>query len=563
MRTLASATVLLSTLAAGCTGLIGDGGPEPGAPAEEECVGCTESGIKVADSSRFPRLSHAQWENTVQDLFFLDAPTGLSSAFAPDPLGGKSFDTNQSALAVTPTLWADYQNAAESIATMVTSDPALLAKIVPADLPEDPAARKAAWIASFGKRAFRRPLTESEIAEVTVAFDGGLQHYPELDPFVSGVRLSIELLLQSPHFIYRAELSDKADENRLVLLSGWEIASRLSYAVWNTMPDAELLRAAEAGELDTVDGLDAQAERLVNHARGREMFRRFYDQLLVAKEYESLNKSATMYPDFDPSIGVEMRTELAKFVEHVVVHQGGGVRELMTSRTTFVTPRLAAIYDIDPATLSAPDADGFSQVELDPTKRSGLLTRSGFLAWKGTTTQPDTILRGVFVNLKIICQELPAPPDEASGAELGDQPTNRARVEALTGAGTCGASCHGTFINPMGFALENFGALGEYRADDNGFPIDASSTFPFEEGQKTYANAIELSEILAASPQVHGCFAKSWVEFGLGRDFVVDDQALVDLLSSESQSGASTKDVARTLLASDAIRYRLATTENQ
>ncbi len=547
---------------AACTGTIGDN-PGPGSDnddADGSCVGCTESGIQIVASSRFPRLSHAQWENTIVDLFDLAAPTGLSASFASDPLGGKSFDNNEASLSVSSTLWADYQTAAEEVAMMVTGDPALLAKVVPSDLPSDPAARRDAWIEQFGKRAFRRPLSSDEITLIGGVFDQGPSFYATLDPFTAGVRTSLEYFLQSPHFVYRAQLSADVSDNQLITLTSWEIASRLSYAVWDSMPDQQLFDAAEAGALDTIEGLEAEVDRLLASDRARATFRRFHDQLWTADQYDNLtSKSETLYPDFDPAIGVDMRGELERFVEHTVVDNGGGVRELLTSRTTFVTPEIAQIYGIDPATLGPADAEGFSRVELDPAQRGGFLTLSGFLAWKGTAAQPDTILRGVFVNLKVICQELGEPPDEAMGAQLGSEATNRERVNALTGPGTCGAACHGNYINPLGYAFENFGALGEYRTTDNGVTVDASASYPFEGGAQSYANAVELSAVLAESPQVHGCFSKFWVEFGLGRTVKDDDQALIDLIAAESQAGASVKDMLRTLLTSEAIRYRLAT----
>jgi len=553
---------------AACVGDIGDRNNGhgsvngPTASTGSGCVtGCTESGIQIAPSSQFPRLSHTQWEQTVVDLFQLDAPTGLSSSFAPDPLGGKAFDNNEGSLEVTPTLWADYQSAAETVAAMVTSDAALLAHIVPADLPTDPTEKARAFLTSFGARVYRRPLETAEVDAKKDLFDKGATLYPDLDPFVAGVRLTLEAFLQSPHFVYRPELATVDQANGLIELSSWELASRISYSIWNTMPDDELFQAAAKGDLDGSEGLTAQVDRLLADPRARPTLRAFYEQLYQTDQYTNLSKSPTLYPDFDPAVGTDMRAELVKFVDHVNFDLKGGVRELLTSNTTFVTPGLAAIYGVSSAQLGTPDADGFSKVDLDPAERSGLLTRAGFLAWKGTETQPDTILRGVFINRKIICQVLGDPPDAAMGAKLGSEATNRERVNALTGPGTCGASCHGTYINPAGYALEHYGALGEYRTEDNGHPIDSSATFPFEAGPQTYDDAIEFSKVLAENPQVHACFAGFWVEYLLGRSKVTEDKALIDLLAKQSLEGASTVDVVKALLVSDAIRYRLATKE--
>ncbi|HTJ80231.1 MAG TPA: DUF1592 domain-containing protein, partial [Polyangiaceae bacterium] len=455
----------------GCVGNIGD--------SDASGTGGPSTQSQVVGHSRFPRLSHRQWENTVQDLFHLSAPTGYSQAFYPDPLGGKAFDNNESVLDVTPQLWANYQTAAEKVATLVMDDPAALASILPSDLPTDPAARKIAFIKSFGLRAFRRPLTDDEVTALSAKFDTAPSLDTVHDPFTAGVGLVIETMLQSPFFLYRAELSSEPDPiDHFVHLTGYELASKLSYTLWNTMPDDALFDAAGAGDLDTVDGLDAKITEMLDDPRAQAALVSFHHQLYQADQYPQMTaKDATLFPDFDPAVAADMQTELDMFVKHVVVDQHGGLKELLTSTTTFVNLRLAQIYGLD---TTGRTVDKFEQVELDPSQRSGLLTRAGFLAWKGRSTQPDTILRGVFINRLVLCQKLGDPPPEAAGAMLGDQPTDRERVETLTGKGTCGETCHGTYINPAGYALENFDAIGGYRTKDNGVSIDASATFPFD-----------------------------------------------------------------------------------
>lgn len=548
-RLLAVGVLLAGSLAA----CVGDLGEPPQGDAQ------AEAGVQVV-ADRFPRLSHLQWELTVVDLFKLDAQTGLSAAFAADPLGGKAFDNNESALDVSPSLWSDYQVAAETVAEKVTTDAGLLARFLPADLPGDAAAKARAFVEGFGLRVYRRPLLAAEVTARLSLFEQGPALYPDLDPFVAGVRVSVAAFLQSPSFVYRAELSEEPASGDLVPLSGWEIASRLSYAVWNSMPDEELFRAAKAGELSTAAGVHAQIERMIATPRARAVVKSFFDQLYDADQYENLSKSPTLYPDFVPEVGAEMRAELGKFTESVYT-QGGGVRELLTSTTTFVTPRLASIYGLSTTNLRPPDADGFSRVALDPAQRSGLLTRSGFLAWKGTESQPNTIQRGVFITRKIICQQLGDPPAAAQGATVGGQPTNRARIEALTGVGTCGAGCHGTYINSAGFALEHFGATGEYRTLDGDTPIDSSATFPFEAGPIAYADAVEFSQVLAESPQVHACFTGYLLEYLVGRERVAADDALAAQLAERSLAGASARELLVSVLESDVLRYPRAITE--
>jgi hypothetical protein len=542
---------LLIAAVPACSGTLGDPygtGPDGKLPGEED-----ETLGEVASRLRFPRLSHAQWERTIVDLFRLDAPTGLSVSFTPDPLGGKAFDNNEAALQVTPNLWADYQRAAEELALLVTSDPALLAKIAPSDLPQDPAAKKTAFLETFGKRAFRRPMNADDMARFTALFDEAAVLDPTADPFVAGVRLALEAFLQSPYFVYRPELSLTVRPDGKIQLDGYEVATRLSYALWGTMPDDGLFDAAAAGQLDTVDGVEVEARRLLAHERSRETLLQFHDQLYDADQYVGLDKAIEVYPYFDPAYGDDMRKELSLFVDHIVFTAKGNLSDLLTSRTTFVNARLATVYGLDATGL---DNENFVQIELPEGERSGLLTRSGFLAWKGTKTQPDSILRGVFVNRRILCQELGDPPDAAMGAMLGDELTNREKVTALTGAGTCGASCHGTFINPAGFAFEHYGAMGEYRTEDNGFPINAADSFPFQSGAQSYDGAVEFSQIASQVSQTHACYTRYWLEYLYGRDLKPEDAGVITDIASLSITGASVEDLVVALVTSDSFLTR-------
>ncbi len=543
--------VLLLSAGAACSGTLGD----PYDQGSNTDPSKDPNALEDAPRLRFPRLSHAQWERTVQDLFHLDAPTGLSVSFTPDPLGGKAFDNNESSLQVTPGLWADYQRAAEEIASQITSDPAALANVLPANLPADLAGKRAAFLTDFGKRAFRRPLTNDELTGLSALFDQAPTFDPSADPFVGGVRLSIEALLQSPFFVYRPELGQAPRPDGKIPLDGYEIATRLSYALWGTMPDDGLFSAAAAGKLDQTAGVDEEARRLLADERARETLIRFHDQLYDADQYLGLEKSTTVYPDFDPAIGEDMRTELSLFVEDVLFTQKGGLADLLTSRMTFVNARLAKLYGLD---TSGMDDATFKAVELPEGERSGLLTRAGFLAWKGTKTEPDTILRGVFINRRVLCQDLGDPPAAAMGAKLGSEKTDRQKVTALTGKGTCGESCHGTYINPVGFAFEHYGAMGEYRTEDSGEPVDATGTFPFADETRSYDGAAQFSEAVAAADQTHKCYAGYWLQYLYGRDTKAEDAPLVDDLAALSQKGGSTVDLVVALVTSDTFLTRAA-----
>ncbi len=544
------ATALLLGACMGSVGEPGEGegdgpGPVPGGLPE----GAAET--QVAGRSMFPRLSHAQWENTVRDLLRLDDRPGLSASFTSDPLGGV-FDNNEAALLVTPGLWSDYQRAAEELAAMVASDQGKLARLLPADLPAEPEARAQAFVERFGERAFRRPLSADERGAYLALFDRGKELFEGEDPFVAGVRAALEAFLQSPHFVYRVELGAGPAKGGLIPLSGYEIAAKLAYLFWNTMPSEELLAAAKAGELSTHEAVRAYAERMLEDPRAREVVGAFHRQLYDYEQYHDLNKDQALFPEFVPEMGDAMQREAELFVDHVVFDKEGGLTDLLTARTAFVNGHLAAAYGID-----GEFSNEFKKVELDGAERSGLLTRLGFLASRATARQPDSIHRGVFVNLRILCASLSPPPDDATAVPPGEHATNRERVAAHTGKGTCGEACHATMINPAGFAFEHYDAIGKYRATDNGAPVDAADVYYLGGQPRSYADAIAFSQVLAESSEAHACYAKHWVEFAHGRDAVAKDRGLIQALGDASRGGASTQELLLQIVSSTSFLARV------
>ena len=520
------------------------------------CVGDIVNPIDSASRSqvpRFTRLSHVQWENTVQDLFQLAQPLGLSDSFDADPPLGH-FDNNVARLKVTSGLWQDYQRAAESVAEVVAADPVLLGNVVPTNLPGDPTGDARAFVEAFVERAFRRPLETAELDRYTDLFAEGASHYASGDDFLDGVRLTIEAALQSPHFVYRVERSEEVDDDGLIVLSGYEMASRLSYLFWNTMPDAELLQAAADGALDTEDGVRQQAMRLFDDPRTRSMFDHFHYQLFEMRDYDDLDKDPNLFPEWRRELGEMMQTEAQMFLASVVFDSEGTVRDLLTATHTFVNDELAAIYG-----LQGTFDSNFVEVELDPATRAGFLTKLGFLTRNATLTEPDPIHRGVFVNLSVICRPLAALPSLPDNLmPVGD--TNRERINSITGPGTCGAGCHSTIINPIGFSLENYDAIGRYRTEDNGFPVDASSVYVFPDGRElVFDNAVELSQQLAETPDLHSCYMSHLMEYVYGRDLDHADQREIDMLTYRSlEQGRSIRDLVVDIATSDAFRYRAA-----
>ena len=499
-------------------------------------------------ADRFPRLTHPQWEATVKDLFRLPAESGLSSTFTPDPQLGR-FDNNIARLSLSGGLWRDYQQAAETVAQRVTDDQALYTALVG----NTSDARQ--WIASFGLRAFRRPLKDAEVERYVQLFDSAHAVFPALDPYKAGVRLVVQGMLQSPFFLYRSELS-AVKQGFGYALDNYEMASRLSYLFWNSMPDDELFAAAKAGELSTPEGVRRHASRLFDDPRTSAQFRRFHYQAFAISEYADLDKSTTVFPEWRREIAGMMQEETLRFVESVVT-DGGGVADLLLSRKAYVNADLAKIYGLE-----GEFGDEYVPVELDAATRAGLLTRAGFLARNATLDEPDPIHRGVFINIDILCRPIIAPaniPEDLP--RMGN--TNRERVTSVTGAGTCGESCHHTVINPLGFAFENFDAVGAVREKDNGFPVDTAASYQFLDGRMiSYANAVELSQLLAASPEVHACYTQQLLEFMLGRDLQTLDRVVVaDLAERSLADDLAIKDIVLDVVSSNTFRARLERSE--
>lgn len=463
---------------------------------------------------RVLRLSHVQWENSVRDVLQLPAGPGLSGGFIADALAGK-FSNNERALYVSDTLWSDYQRAAEEVAELVTTDASALAKLGDSD-------DATGLIEAVGERAFRRALTTDEVADYSALWDQGATFYASGDDFADGARVFIEALLQSPNFLYRVELSEPGR------LSGAELATKISYLLRDTTPNEALLAQAAAGDLDTDEGLAEVVSEMLDEDGAVLAMEKFHRELFGLDRYGSIAKSKTTFPEYDESLNQVFLDADVKFFSRVYA-EDFGFREILLSDVAFVNAATAGFYDLDA------QGTALTQVTLDGS-RPGFLTRLGFLAYNGLLSEPDPIHRGVDINNRLLCARLEPP-----AGEIPPLPTpiagqsNRERVEAHTGEGFC-ANCHAAFINPPGFSLEGFDAIGRVRTMDADRPVDTTGTFTMADGSVTFQSITDLAPQLADSAVAHSCYVANLTEFALARDLGSSDVTLLTELQNQSQS---------------------------
>lgn len=383
------------------------------------------------------------------------------------------------------------------------------------------------FIANFGKVAFRRPLRAEEKTWLRQEVYEAVRAHPLLSPpatFREAIDTVAQAILQSPQFLYvRNEgLTDPALPAGVRRLTGFERASHLSLLLWGTTPDTALLTAAEKGELDTAEGVKVQASRLLSAPRAKAAIRNFVSSWLELDgnahqaSLEAAPKSAAAFPFDSPTLRSAMREELLSLYEQTFAAPGSPFKELMTSRKAYVNKSLGALYGVS----SPPASEStFAWVDLHPNQRSGLFTRAGFLALYSPQENKSPIRRGVFMLRNALCQALGDPPANVNNTPL--PPSDHARtireeVENRTSDATC-QSCHSR-INPLGFALENYDAMGRYQTTETAvykgvsstLPINATATPVGTDFTAAIAGPVALSDALANSGMARDCLATTW-----------------------------------------------------
>ncbi len=474
------------------------------------------------ETTRAARLSHTQYDNTVREL--LGITDRISNQFAPDALNGFAFGTSIN-LRVDARLGPQYRAAAEQLAERSVSDPDVYARIVPCS--DQSCADE--FVSEFGLRAFRRPLSDDEHAAFSAVFSRGGELIGSGNDFDDGVRLVVEAALQSPQFLYRTELETEQSADGSIALGSWSMASRLSYLLYDSMPDPELFAAAASDQLTTNEQITLQVERMLDDPRTLRKFVSFHEQAWHFSRYTQIAPDRSSFPNVPEDLVGRVSEASALYLEDVIAG-GGGFAEILTAPYAYADSGLAPLYD-----LSADGfGDGFQRIDLDPSQRQGLLMQIGFLASNAYSLKTDPIHRGLFVLRDLLCIEIPDPPAGAAETPFpeGAPPpqTTREEIDVLTGQAAC-SGCHSLF-NPAGFAFEGFDAAGQVRTEENGVQVDTSGQIPLGDEPLSFEGPVQLVERLAEYPMALECYSDKWLQFAYGRNLTSDEAAVAQALAT-------------------------------
>ena len=536
-----------SATGTGSTTGTGGGGTGTGATTGNGfAAACAASkGVLNAGLTPARRLTRDEYNNTVRDLL---GTTGTPA----DGLGQDEkigpFNSN----AIAPIDELQVQQSSEVAGALAIAAQAKMATLSPCALATDTTTSCATkFVTAFGQKAYRRPLTTAEITQYVnlyVVGKGGT------GGATNGFRLVVEAMLQSPFFLYHQDVgATGTPQAGTVALTPYELASRLSYFLWGSMPDDALFATAADGTLTQEATISAQVQRMLSDAKARSTIASFHRQWLDLTDLPSQPKDATAFPTFNAQVADAMMQETTLFADYVVRQGDGLLKTLLTSNASFPQGGLFGVYGL---TQPAGYQVG-TPVMLDPTKRAGILTQAAFLTRWSHNNQTSPVHRGKLIRLNVMCGNVPPPPMNVNTTPPAPTPatSTRQRFAQHSSDPTC-ATCH-QLMDPIGLGLENFDAIGAYRTMDGLGPVDATGNIVAAGGDLvgSFNGALELVNKLAQSQDVSDCFASQWFRFSMGRMESVDDScSMQDIQDAFHASGGNIRDLLARIAVSPSFR---------
>jgi hypothetical protein len=557
-----------AALTLGCTGEVTTppsattGGQAPGAAGSASSSGSAAGGmmtgpVQVDDDGRITnppafqppagmlrRLTRSQFRNAVRDIFGVEVDvTKLDSDIGQFPAIGAA------AVQTSPRGVEQYQTAIEEAVNAVWSDATKRAQFIgctPGNAAADACTRT--FIETMGRRAWRRPLAPEEITDLTSVASTAAT---ELGSGVEGVRWATVAMFIAPSFLYRPELGT-ADAAGKLRFNGYEVAGRLAFLVWNSLPDKQLLDEAASGALSTVEGVKAAVTRMLDasNGAGREAIGEFGQQYMELDRVLSQPKDAGLYPDYNAALQAGMVRDMRATWEGIAFDDKASALTLFSTTKVTVNADLAKLYGMDAAGLTSTTFKTLSLPADSP--RVGILSKAGFVSQFANQKEGSPTLRGKFIREWLMCKVVPPPlegivlvlPD----ADPNNPTTKRQRLDAHRKDPVC-AGCH-ALMDPLGLPLETFDAIGRYRTTENGLTIDASG----EVNGVPVTTAREMGEAMAQSKSMAACMVRRFHAYAMGHDERdVDGAVINDLITSFETSGYQLRDLVVATVTHDAF----------
>lgn len=535
------------------------GGTTGGSTAGGSVAGGSASGGSVAggatqgplDPGRVTirRLNVAEYDNTVRDLLGT-AQTPAASTF-PDDAPQIGFDNDGDQQTLSPAQFALYAQAADALATeaMTVGSPQR-AKLVTCDLTTGTACAQT-LIANFGLRAFRRPLTDTEVSNFVALMATAAKTGATTD---EQFRTVVQAMLESPNFLFRPEIDPSPTSMTPHVLNPYEMASRLSYMVYRSMPDQALFTAAANGTLSSPADVQAQLERMIADPKGV-LAPTFATMWLGMGGVTTQQFDASQFPEFTPALASSMNAEVMAFFNDFL-QKNEPVTQLLTANFSYLDGNLATLYGVP-----KPSGTGLVRTTLSTPQRAGLLTMAGVLSVTSQPTRTSVVRRGAWVLGQLLCAPPPAPPPDVPAFPADVTSGSQKQILAMHRSISSCAACHNSMDN-IGLAMENYDAVGAYRTSDNGVPIDASGMLtgliaePTGAQGPSFTGAVQLAAAIAADPRFPSCVAQNALSYATGRAIVPSDGPYLNAIATGSNGTLGVRDVLMNVVASDAFRMR-------
>ncbi len=464
-------------------------------------------------------LTEGEYRNIIRDVF--GGTIEVGGRFDPPVRTNGLLTAGAFHAGMTPAALEQFNAAGQQIARQVTSgrnrDTFVPCKPLAADAPDD--ACVAAFVSSVGRLLFRRSLTEDEIA---AAVQEAAAATRQLGSFYDGLSAVLTGFLVSPQFLFVTDdvEDDGAGHSRL---TAYAIASRVSFLLWDTGPDSELLRAAESGELHNGRQLSLQVDRMLASPRMESGIRALFEDFLQLDGVEQMEKDAEIYPGFNVALAKDAKEQTLRTVVAHVLDRDADYRDLITTRKTFLSGPLGRVNVIP---VPRPDG-GWIAYEYPPgDQRAGIITQISFTAGNSHVGGSSPTLRGKAIREQFLCQKVPDPPGDVDFSLFNDvsasKKTARDRLTAHATAPAC-AGCH-KLTDPIGLPLEVFDGAGSMRSTDNGAAIDTAGNID----GTPFADVVGLGKALRDNPALPSCFVSRLYSYATGQSASAEQRALLD-----------------------------------